>query len=301
MEIVEYEPTLEGAVADCYNRLVEGLPHCFPVEAGRVGAVMEGRDSDRQELKSLHDDWAWVAREGDEVAGFAHTSLQKAHEDRHGPRGVIRFFAYDVGQRAAGQALLEAVEAHFRERGMPEVIAFHQDQKWPCYHFPHAYLSDRVMHVHGLLGMNGYARVAGEVYWDWTDLEPPEPPPTDVEAAFRAEHTAGKTQRPSFVIRAFRGDEQIGQCWCVSCGEAAPGTEAEDWCITTWLEVEDEWRGRRFGAHLLARALREMRQIGFRHAAISTSWTNFRAQLFYANFGYRASDWTYALAKSFDE
>jgi len=61
--------------------------------------------------------------------------------------------------------------------------------------------------------------------------------------------------------------------------------------------MEEAYRGKGLGAHLLAHALGHMRDIGYRNAVISTSLTNYRAQLFYSNFGYRTSDWTYAWSK----
>ena len=40
-----------------------------------------------------------------------------------------------------------------------------------------------------------------------------------------------------------------------------------------------------------------MRKAGFRHAGISTDWDNYRAQLFYTNFGYRLRDRTFAFER----
>ena len=51
------------------------------------------------------------------------------------------------------------------------------------------------------------------------------------------------------------------------------------------------------GRYLLQRALREMHGAGYRHAAISTHWRNYRAFLFYSNYGYRVVDWTYGLRR----
>ena len=295
MPIVPYEPDLARAVADCYNALTAGLRHCYPVSAERLGPILAGEHP--PDRLSQHQ--AWVALEGSAAVGFAQAAIEAPDEHRGGPRGAIRFVGYLPGQRAAGQALLEAAEAYLREQSMPEVIAFHQDHRWPCYHFEHAYLTDRLTHLEGLLGQNGYQRVAGEVYLDWPDFVPPEPPPTPLAAEFRREIPPGSTTRyPSFGLLAFQGDRQIGECWGESCGANAPGTAAEDWCLTAWLHIAEDCRGQGLGAHLLARALHEARDLGFRHAAISTSRENWRAQLFYSNFGYRTSDWTYAWGRA---
>ena len=44
--------------------------------------------------------------------------------------------------------------------------------------------------------------------------------------------------------------------------------------------------------------LTEARQVGYRHAAISTATDNHRALLFYANYGYQAVDWTRQFKRS---
>ena len=41
----------------------------------------------------------------------------------------------------------------------------------------------------------------------------------------------------------------------------------------------------------------ELHGIGYRHAAISTDLRNYRAALFYGNYGYRVVDYTYGWNK----
>ncbi len=296
MQIVPYEPELAPAVADAYNHLTAGLHHCYPTTPERLAAALQPPDEPGEKPR-LHDDHAWVALDGGEVVAFAHAALLKPTDDDPSLRGMIPFFAYRAGRRDAGQALLEMLEAYFAEREIAEIVVFHQDYMWPIYHFAHAYLSDRLVHIHALLQSNGYERSAGEVFLDWPDFEPPELSEAPVEFELRRKLLPGETQRPGFCLLAFQGERQIAECWNASCGERAPGSAAEDWCLTTWLCVEEAYRGQRLGAHMLALALAEMRELGYPHAAISTSWTNHRAQLFYANFGYHTSDWTYAVSK----
>ena len=242
-----------------------------------------------------------MVREEGRLVGFAHVAHDPVGENQEGPVGAMRFLGYEQGHRAAGQALLEAAETHLRDKGVTEIVAFHQDFRWPCFHLDHSYCTGSLTHIEGLLGMNGYSRCAGEVYLDWPDLEPPEPPSSDHELRMEPETLSHDARLPNFVLRAFAGDEQVGECWNASCGAGAPGSPAEDWALTTWLQIEEAHQGKRLGAHLLAHALRHMRDIGYRNAVISTSLTNFRAQLFYSNFGYRTSDWTYAWAKKLRE
>ena len=44
-----------------------------------------------------------------------------------------------------------------------------------------------------------------------------------------------------------------------------------------------------------------VREAGYRHAAISTAWDNYRAFLFYTNYGFRVADWTYELGRDLGE
>ena len=89
----------------------------------------------------------------------------------------------------------------------------------------------------------------------------------------------------------------MGVCECVSCGEFSHADGAQDWVFTEWLGVEAEFQGKGLGRYLLQRALQEMHGAGYRHAAISTHWRNYRAFLFYSNYGYRVVDWTYGLRR----
>ena len=89
----------------------------------------------------------------------------------------------------------------------------------------------------------------------------------------------------------------MGVCRCVSCGEFSDAEEAQDWMFTEWLGVEESLRGKGMGRYLLQRTLQEMRAVGYRHAAISTRWQNYRACLLYSNYGYRVADWTYGLGR----
>ena len=87
-------------------------------------------------------------------------------------------------------------------------------------------------------------------------------------------------------------------CECVSYGEFSRVDEVQDWRFTTWLGVSDKFQGKGLGRYLLQRALQELHRTGYRHASISTDWQNFRAAVFYSNYGYHTVDWTYAVRKT---
>ncbi|MCZ6680068.1 MAG: GNAT family N-acetyltransferase [Candidatus Poribacteria bacterium] len=195
--------------------------------------------------------------------------------------------------------MLDAAEAYFRERNLREIIAFPQDYRYSFYHLESAYLSDRLDAVHALLGFNGYKRVAGEVYLDWPNYNV-APAPVDVSVEISLQWQAGSGTRPGLIVQAHQGEKEIGICVCVSGGEYSRAEDAQDWLFTTWLGVSEEMQGQGLGRYLLHRTLQEMHGVGYRHAAISTDWQNFRAALFYSNHGYHVVDWTYALGREME-
>jgi ribosomal protein S18 acetylase RimI-like enzyme len=62
--------------------------------------------------------------------------------------------------------------------------------------------------------------------------------------------------------------------------------------------VEEDFQGQGLGRSLMRRTLAAGREVGYRHASISTDWRNFRAFMFYSNFGYHVADWTYSYART---
>jgi ribosomal protein S18 acetylase RimI-like enzyme len=296
--IVPYTSDLAPAVARAYNELVRPVPHCYPVDPEALHAALAAAAKGGSSYDSVRDERAFVALQGAEVLGFAHTAIGHRRHDSPKEMGLIRFLGYRAGQRAAGQALLERAQETLRGQGATEVAAFPQKHRYPFYHLSSAYLSDRMGHVAALLGMNGYKRSGGEVYMDWHDLPLLEPAPAQVEVEIALEWKPGAGRLPGLAVHAYRGEKELGVCMCVSCAEYNLIGADQEWAFTKWLGVEKEVQGRGLGKHLLQRALRELRLAGYRHAAISTALHNYRAALFYSNLGYRVVDWTYEYGKS---
>ena len=94
-----------------------------------------------------------------------------------------------------------------------------------------------------------------------------------------------------------RAGERIGVCVIGSVGECTGADEAQDWALVEWLGIEKPWQGQGWGRFLLSHALREAKDSGYRHSVISTDWRNDRAFVFYSNYGYRLSDWTFILSR----
>lgn len=296
VDVIVFRRAHAAALADIYNGLVDGLPYCYPASAADFATAL----GDGAAHERLRDDVALVALAGSAAVGWTQAAVEPPEEPQGASRGILRALWYARGHRAAGQALLEAAHGHFRAQGVATIMAFHQDYRHPFYHMGHAYLSDRLEHIHALLGMNGYHRCAGEVYLEWPEFapEPPGPPPLPVELV--TEWNPGRGHLPGLTLRAMQDDRQLGLCVNLSCGEYASAEAAQDGCLTKWLGVDAQAQGQGLGRWLLQTALWELRGAGYRRAVISTSWANHRACLFYSNCGYRAVDWTYAQSRELD-
>ena len=301
MEIIPYEAGLSADLASAGNEVLRGVPHCYPVSAEELAAAAAPAAGGDASHRRLHSERALVARDGECVRGFIHLAIERPDKPDHAEQGIIRFFWYRRADRAAGQALLDAAARLFRQRQMTRVTAFWQDYRYPFYHLDHAYLSDRLGHVAALLGFNGFEKIAGEVYLDWPNYEPGEPAATRVPHEIAVEWEPGRGARPNATVKAMQGDRAVGVCHSVCCGEWSRAADAQDWFLTVWLGIDEKLRGQGLGRHLLARARQELHAVGYRHAAISTSWDNHRAFLFYSNHGYRVCDWTYGFSRPLDD
>ena len=293
MEIIPYAPALSADLASAYNRAIRGVPHCYPASAEAFGEAVAPALGEGGERGRLHSEAAFVANDGAALRGFLHVALERSEKEGEAEQGIIYFFWHERGHRAAGQALLDAAHGYLREREIGCVTAFWQDYRYPFYHLEHAYLSDRLDHVAALLGLNGYRKCAGEVYLDWPDYRPGEPAPADLAVDIALEWLEGRGSRPGLVAKAHHGGREVGWCRSLCAGDWSRADAAQDWFLTVWLGIEDAFLGRGLGRHLLGFARRELHAVGYRHAAISTSWDNWRAFVFYSNDGYRVADWTY--------
>jgi len=300
MEILKYVPQMSAELAEVYNAAVRGVPHCHDVGAEEFAEALSAAADGSGSTEKMHSEAAFVATDGARALGLVHVAVERPEGPAGPEKGLIRFLAYPRGRRGTGQALLEAGEDYLRRRGLGRVEAFGHKGRYRFYHLGCALLSDRLDHVRALLQFNGYEACCGEVFLDWPDCEPPEPAPADVEAEISVTVQPGRGKRPDVAVQATRDGEWAGSCECVSCGKYSRAEAAQDWTYTVGLNVAGGLQGRGLGRYLLRRALREARGAGYRHAAISTGWDNYRAFLFYSNYGYRVSDWTYAFARERD-
>ena len=302
MEIIQFTPDMQAPVTQFYNRLTAGVPHCYPVKeqefATAIRGVMTGK-ADKKE-GGLDSETAFVTMVNGAVQAFIHVGIGQVGDNREEDIGVIRFLGYERGARQVGQAVLEKAETYLKTYNISRIYAFSQDCRYRFYHFEHAYLSDALDQVQALLGFNGYRRSAGEVFLDWENYAV-APTPSNLSVELSMDWEDGRGERPNCTVKAYQGDEQVGICESVCGGEFSSHPDAQDWLHTVWLGIEGEFQGQGLGRYLLQYELQEMHKVGYRHAAISTNWENYRAFLFYSNCGYQVVDWTYGYEKILSE
>jgi ribosomal protein S18 acetylase RimI-like enzyme len=315
MQIIPFKVSMSADVALAYSRTFGGIPHCHPVSAESFADALAAasnewpektltcpnRDARRAHPRvPLHAGAAWVATEGVAIVGFVHVALAPAEQPGMAERGAMRCFWYERGQRAAGQALLNLAAAYLWRCGARCIAVWRYEYRLPFYHVEHATLTERLEHVHALLGRNGCVALDADVVLDWPNyaaaLEPQPPVPVEValEWVSRRDSTVVAPTRPGLLLRAYQGERRVGFCICASEGDYQAGEEAQDWVYTPWLTVVEDLRGLGLGRYLLLRALHEMRDVGYRHASLCCSARNHGALLLYSSLGYRAVDWTRA-------
>jgi predicted N-acetyltransferase YhbS len=294
MEILPYEPEMADRLTTAYNSAIRGVPHCYPASTAELTAALA-------DPLDLRESQVFVALEDQSVVGFVHASIGFIEGKEHPERGLIRFLWYAPGHRRAGQALLKAAEDHLRAHGMDRAFAFHGRYRYPFYHLGGGGLSIRLGQVAALLGYSGYQRVGGEMILDWPNYEPLEPSPAGVTVEVTAEWRPGEGAHPELRVYAYQVKRAVARavayCKCISFDEFTTAAEAQDWLLVTWIGVGWNQREKGLGSHLLRRALLEMHGAGYRHATIGAEMDDYRATLFYNNFGFHVVDWAYGLSR----
>ncbi len=302
MEILQYTADMQAPLTQFYNHLTTDVPHCYPVKEKEFAVALRGVTTGKADIHEggTDSETAFVGMVNSAMQAFIHVGINQTGNNREEDIGVIRFMGYDRGARHVGQAVLEKAEDYLKTHNISRIFAFAQDCRYRFYHFEHAYLSDALDQVQALLGFNGYRRCEGEVFLDWENYTV-TPVPSRLPVELSVEWEDRCRERSHCTVKAYRGDEQVGICQSVCGGEFSSHPDAQDWLHTVWLGIEGDFQGQGLGRYLLQYELQEMHKVGYRHAAISTNWENYRAFLFYSNCGYRVVDWTYEFVKDLSE
>ncbi len=321
MKIKSLEIDQASVLTDFYNEQFSGMPYCYPVTEDEFRTGVLWHEEEDKPYEDLSEESILVAEdEGGAVAGFAHVAVCRRGEehDRVGLHpieelledriGLIRFFHYRAGARPAGQALLEAAEAHLRDFGVGQIRAFSYFG-YRFYRFCHAFQSDRMGHVGALLCMNDYRITRGIILLELPDFAVPDPVLPDPGVTTRFDVRPGRGRLPNMEFQLLRGDQCIGQGFAQSLGDFCRSPQAQDTFYIPWFSIEgspvggrvsEGEQGKGFGRYMMEVLLREMRRLGYRHATTQANTGSPRPILLYTNMGYRVVETNYQYFKDLE-
>lgn len=322
MKITTLEIDQASRLTDFYNEQFADMPYCYPVTADEFEAGVLWHEERDEPYEDLSDESFLVAEdERGAIVGFAHVAVCRKGEedDRIGLHpieelledriGLIRFLHYRAGARPAGQTLLEAAEAHLRGVGISQIRAFSYFG-YRFYRFCHAFQSDRMGHVGALLSMNDYRITRGIILLELPGFTVPDPVLPDPEVTTRFDVKPGRGRLPNMEFQLFRGDQCIGQGFAQSVGDFCRSPQAQETFYIPWFSIEgspvggrvsEGEQGKGFGRYMMEVLLREMRQLGYRHATTQANTGSPRPILLYTNMGYEVVDTNYQYFKDLEK
>ena len=292
-----------GTLTEVYNTYAASVPLSDPVTEEQFGQAANFR-MDAGSPPRVSEQAFLVAKEDSRPLGYAHVAIGRfpgpelRGDQEEGETGAIRFLTYPPGERHMGQSLLDAAESWLKDRNVGRFLAFSNTTGYLFQRFAFGELSDRCPHILALLGANKYKVARGEIFLESRDYRVDPPAPLDKDTAIEIKRTEEfGSCRPGVAVIATRGADLVGECITHSHGKWGSSTESNETLVVGPLDVEEGYQGDGWGRYLLSTAMAEGSKLGYRHAVISTDWHNYRAQLFYTNYGYTALDTGYAFTK----
>ena len=300
-------------LTDFYNEQVAHIPCCFTVTPEEFQRGHEDRinpwpeeDNAGKKLAGHSQRRLLVARDQGAIVGFADIGQQVAQGPGEHTCGLIRMLLYKAGADAAGQALLTAAEAYFRELGLRRSEAFTKNHYSFCQ-YGGAGLSNTLRHIHTLFDANGYdnAKFANDgLKMGWytftrpiDDVKEPTPPDADIKIALQL--LSGRGELPHLEIKAFRGEELLAYTWSSSAESYCMNPESRHTLYTDEVGIVDEAdRGIGWGRYFMERTLWEMKKAGYRQATLMSSLSNSRAHLLFEHVSYQVVDSNCAYCKT---
>jgi GNAT superfamily N-acetyltransferase len=303
---IEYLDIKEvGILTDTYNSQIVGIPHSYNVSPEEfIDGSPHQKYSRHGYNEEIHSEKLIVCKEKDKIIGFADVAIANTELDgKKEQKGFIRFLTYKPGCRSAGQLLLDESEKYLKGFSIQEIKAFrilyiNDHCGYRFYHLSYGLLSDKLGHIFGLFGMNGYKINGGEICMDQPNYNVNEPILTNKSIDIKVEQKAGRGKLPNLEVYAYLNGNQIGECVSCSIGEFINAREAQDWIFIVALFINDSEQAKGLGRYLLQRNLWESLKLGYKHTSISTDWRNYRALLFYTNYGYYLVDTSYEFIKT---
>jgi len=306
MKIKDWDIVDAEALSYAYNEQLARVPHCYPVSPEEFEVGIQYRKDSDEPYEELHSEKIIVGEQNGKIVGFANVAVVDCEENgQKVDKGLIRFLTYQPGYRPVGQAILVESERYLRDLGMNHINVFRitydeDDFSYRFYQLGFGLVSDRVGHVYALFRMNGYEinrREQGEIFLDWPEYRVDEPVLPDNQVEIVVKQQPGRGLLSGLTVQAFRSGGEIGICKSYSAGRYCQANKAQDWHFIKWIGVEEEEQGKGWGRYLLQKNLWETQKIGYKNTIISTDITNYRAQLFYTNYGYRVVNTGYGFVK----
>ena len=290
------EPVVAALNAQCAT-----LPFFFPVTPDEYAQNMQRQAYVDEPYKGIEAEQFILGESGGRIVGFAHVARNdwEVEKGKIVREGVLRFFTYEPGYRAVGQALLDASETYLRERGAELIGAIGWGIHYMCWHLRRR-VSSSMPHIMALLGANGYEpdHIKTLLVNRNLTLNHLEPPAGDVEIAVHTEDGWGR--QPRIVINLHRNGHRIGRCETYPVDRFHHNDGALRSCYIESIGVNPKEQGKGWGRYLLQRTLETAQQQGYRNALLETMSDNYRAQLLYSNTGFELLDTTYAWVKKLE-
>jgi len=289
-----------------YNDHFANVPHCYPVSTDEfVNGFSYKKCAYEGYYENISSEKIIVGKQNDEIIGFADVAVAEIqNNNKVNSSGFIRFLTYKIGYRAIGQAILEECERYLSNFNIEEIKVFrnrfvNDHCGYSFYHLGYSLISDTMGHICALLNMNGYEKTGGEMFLDQPSYKIKESEPPEKKFEIVLKHIIPEQALlPSVNVAALiNKDDLVGQCESRSAGDFCKADAAQDWLFITSLWVQESFRNKGWGKYLLQRNLWEMQKLGYKNTVISTDWRNYRAQLFYTNYGYYLVDTCYEYTK----
>ena len=304
MDVVMFDIPQGLHLAHIYNaQFANGdVPHCYPISEEEFHRGMVERTGDDQPVTTLglaQDALKLIVavRDGNTV-GFAHVAIEtRTWETPVTQTGLIRIFTYDRRDRAAGQTLLDAAEAYFKECEIRNICASPWFAPVRFIHTGREGISTCSPHVLSLFLMNGYTVEREQHIMDLQRIQTGEPncPTSNFEVT--VEHRSGWGKLPSFMVYLHQDGREVGVCEGRSHGHYLRAKDAQDALLIEDLDVIESEQGKGLGRFLLQRALWEGWGLGFQRADLRVKTDNYRALMLYASEGFQIVATGYQLRK----
>lgn len=247
-------------------------------------------ESDDESRATARSESLLVAVDVGAPVGFAHLCAGPVEMDgRNVTCGIIRALIFSPGARDAGRDLLATAERRLRQAGHVHIDAFPLYHGYPFHNHKVGILSERLVHVGRLLEHAGYQPHDTHRVLERRIEALPEPTSND-DLEITIDRVAGAGSRPDIWVKAWHGERRVGSCRSVSGRTYADRDDLDNVGYTRWLGVDEPFRRRGLGTHLLTTALREMRRDGYRLARLNCRDANVPALDLYASLGYETID-----------